>query len=197
MKPWEARATACLLGVLFSSIFTMIAHGDGAKSTLYGPGLSQAAAGSNSPSGRTRDRRDKLLEILATWLASELRLPSLERQPQFAFLSRAEMNALRYRAADGLPEHAGNVVALYSDKTETVFLSDDWSGSTGGELSVLVHELTHHVQNVSNMKFRCPEEREKLAYEAQDRWLALLQSDLEEEFQIDAFTLLIQTNCLY
>jgi hypothetical protein len=196
MRPWEARATSCLFGVLFSSIFTMIAYGDGAKSTPYVPGLSRSAAGSNPPAGQTRDRRDKLLEILAVWLASEFRLPSLERQPQVAFLSGAEMNALRYRA-DSLPEHAGNVVALYGDEIETVFLSDAWNGSTGGELSVLVHELTHHVQNVSDMKFRCPEEREKLAYEAQDRWLALFQGDLEEEFQIDAFTLLIQTNCLY
>jgi hypothetical protein len=62
---------------------------------------------------------------------------------------------------------------------------------------MLVHEMVHHLQNVGQLKFACPQEREKLAYKAQDGWLALFGSDLMQEFQIDPFSLLVKTNCFY
>jgi hypothetical protein len=73
-----------------------------------------------------------------------------------------------------------------------------WSGKTPGELSVLVHEMVHHVQNVPGLKFACPEERENVAFEAQERWLDRFNGDLLTEFGLDPFfTLLVRTNCLY
>jgi hypothetical protein len=123
----------------------------------------------------------------------------MARDPTIIFASEREMHAMRYqKVTDGhMARHEGNILALYHDKLEIVFLSDDWSGSNYSELSVLVHELTHHLQKVSAMRFSCPEEREKLAYEAQAKWLALFHSDLETEFEMDAFTLLVKTNCLH
>ena len=68
-------------------------------------------------------------------------------------------------------------------------------GRPPAEVSVLVHELVHHLQNVSRMKFTCPQEREKDAYAAQHAWLALFGRTLEQEFEIDPMTVLVRTNC--
>ena len=79
----------------------------------------------------------------------------------------------------------------------TIYLPADWTGSTPAEVSVLVHEMVHHLQNVANTKFECPQAREQLAYAAQQRWLGLFDRTLEDEFQLDPFTLLVTTRCMY
>jgi hypothetical protein len=57
--------------------------------------------------------------------------------------------------------------------------------------------MVHHVQNVGGLKYACPQEREKLAYMAQERWLGLFGHNLEADFDLDAFSLLVKTRCLY
>ena len=88
------------------------------------------------------------------------------------------------------------VEAFYDDKTRTIFLPKGWTGRSPAELSVLVHEMVHHVQNVAGLTYACPEEREKIAYAAQRQWLALFGRDLMREFKIDPMTLLVRTNCM-
>ena len=87
------------------------------------------------------------------------------------------------------------VVALYDDQTKTIYLSDKWAGSTPAELSVLVHEMVHHLQNEAGTTYECPAEREKLAYEVQDKWLGLFGRNLEGEFEINGLALLVSTSC--
>ena len=43
--------------------------------------------------------------------------------------------------------------------------------------------------------YQCPAEREKLAYEVQDKWLGLFGGNLEDEFQINSLALLVSTSC--
>jgi hypothetical protein len=89
-----------------------------------------------------------------------------------------------------------DIVAVYSDTSETIFLSDAWSGTTPAELSILVHEMVHHLQNQAGLKYDCPAAREKPAYLAQDRWLQQYGFDLEKEFEIDKFTLVVNSACM-
>jgi len=93
-------------------------------------------------------------------------------------------------------EISWDIVSLYSNESKTIFLLDGWTGKTPAELSILVHEMVHHLQNVGQLKFACPEEREELAYKAQDSWLHLFGRDLESEFQMDPFTILVKSKCL-
>jgi len=88
-------------------------------------------------------------------------------------------------------------VAVYSYATQTIYLPEGWTGTSPAELSVLVHELVHHVQNVAGLKYACAQEREKLAYEAQERWLGLFGHSLERDFELDGFSLLVKTRCFY
>ena len=87
------------------------------------------------------------------------------------------------------------VHAVYDDERRTIYLPEDWEGETPAEVSVLLHELVHHFQNVTGLKFSCPQEREKLAYDAQMRWLAMFGRTLDAELGIDAFDALIRTRC--
>jgi hypothetical protein len=52
------------------------------------------------------------------------------------------------------------------------------------------------MQNVSGLKYECPQAREKPAYRAQARWLELFGKTLFEEFEIDPMTVLVRTNCM-
>ena len=60
-----------------------------------------------------------------------------------------------------------------------------------------MHEAVHHLQNTAGLTYACPQEREALAYQAQEKWLGLFGRSLASEFQIDGLTLLVNTKCLY
>src|SRR5262245_48393551 len=99
-----------------------------------------------------------------------------------------------WRCRHGVPQRRhGRLCRCHADD----LLPERWTGTTAAELSVLVHEMVHHVQNVGGLKYQCPQEREKLAYMAQDRWLGLFGHNLEADFELDAFSLLVKTRCLY
>src|SRR5262245_34561878 len=104
-------------------------------------------------------RPQTLLTALETWVSSQFDLPAIHEHPSIEFASPGA--------------------------TRTIYLPEGWTGDTPAELSVLVHEVVHHFQNVLRLKYECPQEREKLAYIAQDRWLALFGHSLESDFHMD------------
>jgi hypothetical protein len=110
-------------------------------------------------------------------------------------LSALERKTTALQEQESSFEKRRDVVALYNDQTKTIYLSDKWTGTTPSELSVLVHEMVHHLQNEAGTTFECPAEREKLAYEAQDKWLRLFGRNLEAEFEINGLALLVSTSC--
>jgi hypothetical protein len=46
------------------------------------------------------------------------------------------------------------------------------------------------------LTFACPQEREALAYKAQDQWLQLFGKILAGEFELDGFTILVKSRCV-
>jgi Domain of unknown function (DUF6647) len=145
-----------------------------------------------------------LLTAIVLWLAANFDLPATNDHPRVEFVPSATITALRYKHIAGAQpnspaEKTGqrDVVAVYDDATSTIYLPEGWTGSTPAELSVLVHEMVHHIQNRAKLKFECPRGREKLAYEAQERWLQLFGRDLERDFEIDGFTRLLNTSCYF
>lgn len=69
--------------------------------------------------------------------------------------------------------------------------------ATPAQMSVLVHEMVHHLQSAARLRYACPEEREALAYAAQEQWLRMHGRTLADDFEIDGFTLLASTRCWY
>jgi hypothetical protein len=150
---------------------------------------------------------EPLLTAIATWLSTEFDLPILSSHPRIELVPPARIAALRYqrllpdaeRAAGGHSAISSerDVVAVYSDAARTIYLADDWTGSTPAELSVLVHEMVHHLQNLAGLKYECPQAREQLAYLAQERWLGLFGHNLAQDFELDGFSLLTKTKCFH
>ena len=107
-----------------------------------------------------------LLDMIASWLRANFDLPAQGEPPHIALLPPAKLVALRYsrftvqgeRSLDGARPNASSsdtpgIYALYDDKRRTIYLREDWQGHSFTEVSVLVHEMVHHLQNLADMKF--------------------------------------------
>ena len=136
-----------------------------------------------------------LLDTITLWLSANFDLPVPNRPPRIATLPEADLVMMRYGPEARVPP--GHVVAVYDDAAETIYLFQGWTGRTAAELSVLVHEVVHHLQSSANQSFACPAERERVAYQAQGEWLTLFDETLESAFNIDAATILVSTVCTY
>ncbi len=79
---------------------------------------------------------------------------------------------------------------MCDDDRKVILLPADRTGSAPEELSILVHEMVHHLQNAAGIQFVCLEWPEKLACVAQDRWLATSGRSLEISFGINLETVL-------
>lgn len=141
----------------------------------------------------------QLPDVIASWLSRHFALPATAGQPRIAFSPVEAMAVLRYGGAASSTSAGAtaDTVAIYVDADRTIHLPEGWTGNSPAELSMIVHEMVHHLQNQGGMKFACPEEREKVAYEAQQAWLALFGRDLSSDFGIDPFTVLVRTQCFY
>ena len=65
--------------------------------------------------------------------------------PDVIVTTQAQVTRLRYdtdQVSDGRI-----VMAVYSDATHAIMLTHSWTGQTPAELSILVHEMVHHLQN--------------------------------------------------
>jgi hypothetical protein len=147
-------------------------------------------------------RMEALLTAIVLWLSINFSLPANLNHPGIKFVSTAEMitvlNKNQPQRTDiSASKISSDIVSLYSNESKTIYLMDGWTGKTPAELSILVHEMVHHLQNVWQLKFACPEEREELAYKAQDSWLHLFGRDLERDFQMDGFSILVKSKCPY
>lgn len=150
-----------------------------------------------------------LLAAIAVWLSANFDLPATQDYPKIELIAATEITFMRYQAftperrreiAAALDETASDskrraVVSVYDDKTRTIYLPAGWTGDTPADLSVLVHEMVHHMQNVGDLRYECAGAREKMAYEAQEKWLGLFGRDLAGEFNIDPLTLKVSTSC--
>ena len=150
--------------------------------------------------------REALVDAIKTWLSIQFALAAIDRQPRIEFVPSSKIAVLRVNALlpiqqsikeDGTGFAQHDTVAIYHDTTQTIYLADDWTGSTPAELSILVHEMVHHFQNMLGLKYECPQAREALAYRAQEQWLGLFGHDLATDFDLDPFSLLVKTKCFY
>ena len=189
VRKLSARSVACVIActTLISPNFAPISH---AEEKAHGP---------------TR----ALISTVVSWLSTNFDLPENHDYPSIELVPPTTMAAIRYRPlAGGSPQVSPNdnsslplsgmseLAAVYNDTNRTIYLSQGWTGVSFADLSILVHEMVHHLQNVGQLKYSCPQAREAVAFAAQERWLSLSGRTLESEFGIDKLTLLVRTNCL-
>jgi hypothetical protein len=154
------------------------------------PASAQPAADTAGPAGA-----GLLLDMVVAWLASNFDLPASSESPSLFFASPETLARMRY--GPGVAYDPGEVVAVYRDDENAIYLGEGWDGRTPADLSVVVHEMVHHLQNAAGTGFACPGEREEVAYRAQEEWLGMFGTSLAAEFEIDAMTLMLRTSCAY
>lgn len=146
-----------------------------------------------------------LSQEVVVWISANFDLPATSEWPQIRFATQTEM--MRIRIADRMrwrgyvqeepaAESERKVVAIYDTSSHTIYLPEKWRGESPADQSILVHEMVHHLQNLGGIKFECPAAREKAAYLAQDKWLARFGKSLEDEFDVDMFTVVISSACM-
>lgn len=136
----------------------------------------------------------ELLSVIAVWLNVSFGLPHVEDHPDVRMVPREILSDIRYG-----PIHAARrreVLALYDERGDTILLSEGWMSHNPADISILVHEMVHHLQSEAGLAYPCPAARERLAYQAQARWLDLFGLTLEGEFSIDAMTLKLASSCM-
>jgi hypothetical protein len=84
----------------------------------------------------------ELVTAIILWLSVGFDLPATAEHPTIRYEVSATMASIRYGSAD-----AGHtdVVALYDDRTTTIYLSRGRDRRNPADVSVLVHELVHHL----------------------------------------------------
>jgi hypothetical protein len=135
-----------------------------------------------------------LLTAIVTWLSINFGLPAIYDHPHVTLMPPAQITKLRY-GIDRLPDGRA-VVAAYDDRAGAILLPTEWTGRTPAELSILVHEMVHHLQNKAGLTYPCPGAREAIAYAAQAKWLGQFGADLAQEFDVDPITLKVITACM-
>lgn len=125
---------------------------------------------------RQADPGGRLLEALAIWVGAKLGQPVPTSLPRLVFKPSNQVAVLRFKqyASEMVQQQAlPTIISIYDARENTIYLRDTWSGATAADLSVLVHELVHHFQEVHQAKFECEAAREAKAFELQEKWLKL------------------------
>lgn len=158
--------------------------------------LAALASPAISAPGTDRVALDSLGLAIEAWVTQATGMPVPASLPDFIFVEPASMPDLMSRRAGstGAFDQSG-IVTFYDSVSRVVYLPAGWTGTTPAELSILVHEMVHHAQTASGRRFACGAQREKEAYQAQARWLALFGTDLAREFDLDPIFLLVATSC--
>ncbi len=150
------------------------------------PGPANAAADSSI---------EALLDAIVTWLSANFALPANYDHPRVLLVTGEHVSSIRYKSVP--PSQRREVLALYDDETETILLTKSWHGKSPADLSILVHEMVHHLQHRAGLAFACSAAREAMAYAAQEQWLRLFGTTLQDEFEIDPVTLKLSTSCVF
>jgi hypothetical protein len=197
-------------GVLYTAlVFAAVIRSAAAMEKLPAPAATTASARDAGVTDVLPERETstspvdlRVLRTIEAWLVRNFDLPAGRSLPAIRKVPPAQIAALHYRGQfnplEPLPigdTSTNDVVAAYDPRTETIYLPLQWTGASPVELSVLVHEMVHHLQKQAKLKYMCLQEGERLAYGAQDRWLHEAGFSLEKEFGIDALTQLVRGNC--
>jgi hypothetical protein len=132
------------------------------------------------------------LTSVVTWVSNTVGLPANYNLPTIERVSHMKLAAAFHGSQFVSP---GRGLGVYDDDRRAILLPSEWTGSKPEDLSILIHEMVHHLQNVAGLQFQCAQEREKLAYIAQEKWLAPSRRSLEMSFGIDPETFLFNTEC--
>ena len=117
----------------------------------------------------------EIIMALMIWLGANTNYNVDVPEPTVLFVTQEQLERAYYRGEshEGVTLHG-----IYDTKLNLIMLSDAWDRTKPWDLSVLLHEVIHYVQDVNEIEYTCIAEMEK------DSW-PLQQQYLKEQHNID------------
>lgn len=104
-----------------------------------------------------------ILLALMVWISQHSDLPIPDTYPTVHFESFEQLHARGKPNLPYDPTSQPHILGLYKDNK--IYLHDRWRPDRVRDLSMLVHELVHHMQWHYNWNaYECSQKREELAY---------------------------------
>jgi Domain of unknown function (DUF6647) len=127
-----------------------------------------------------------LMISLENWLDREGRYPRRTDPATVRLITTSE--AMPSRA---LVNYSNSMRRGYYDpQSSTIYLVEPWSQDNPHDVSVLLHELVHHRQQMAR-NWECPNAQELPAYRLQDKWLA----ERGLKARVNWLAVLIESSC--
>ena len=136
-----------------------------------------------------REARDvqALVTHLDSWLDANSDLPRRKAAPTVRLTYRAHIARM---APMRTASNASHTRGFYDPDAETIWLIRPWSARNPLDVSVLLHELTHHRQ-AAHGHWYCPGAQELPAYRLQQAWL----NGLGLEFDVNWVAVILESGC--
>ena len=91
------------------------------------------------------------------------------------------------------------VLALYNPSSRVLLLQEGRDYTTPASISIIVHELVHHIQTANGLTYSCLGKLERAAYDTQIKWLEAHGFDayelLEKDLKLDRMAIFFITVC--
>ena len=109
----------------------------------------------------------EILVALLLWIGSNSDYNTDVPFPTILFMEQEKMEQMFYQ---GIKKH-GELHGFYHTEKNFIVLPDTWDRRKPWDLSVLLHELIHYVQDTNNIEFKCNMEMERLSWPLQQKYL--------------------------
>jgi hypothetical protein len=134
-----------------------------------------------------------LILALMTWASAQTGLPVPEVQP---IVKHATAEQMWHMARPGTEyDAAGSQQYLGLYANGVMWLRDDWSVESVRDVSILLHEVVHHMQEEAGQEYPCRGASERVAHEAQFAWLEAAGLDPFETIGINGLYYVMVTTC--
>lgn len=142
---------------------------------------------------------ETLLTALMVWASAQTGLPVPDSFPTIRMTDRCEIVQM-YSGNDASCDDDGpRAVAIYDPAIKTMYLPQEWQPDNLYHVSMLLHELVHHMQTEAGINFdtvTCPgKEIEQPAYDAQIAFLEGAGVDAMETMGINRLAYIFVTIC--
>ena len=110
----------------------------------------------------------EILTALMIWLGANTPFNTNYDIPNIRFVTQDQMEQMFYKGSNKMPN---TLHGLYDKESDTIILSDQWDRRKPWDMSVLLHEMIHYLQDQNKMKFNCVANMEKDAWPIQQFYL--------------------------
>ncbi len=143
---------------------------------------------------------EQLLQALMIWASAQTGLPPAEELPEIQIADQCQIERIYYDDANkNCQDSAMRIQAIYDPRDSRMILPDSWSEKSIYDVSMLVHEIVHHLQaeaGITPSTVACSgSEIEKPAYDAQIAWLEAAGLDAFETMGINKLAYRLLTMC--